>query len=47
MRYRQNPPVDCTLEEMEDGKMKVLFDEEQRAIAPGQVFVAYDGEICL
>jgi tRNA-specific 2-thiouridylase len=32
---------------MEDGKMKVLFDEEQRAIAPGQVFVAYDGEICL
>jgi tRNA U34 2-thiouridine synthase MnmA/TrmU len=27
--------------------MKVLFDEEQRAIAPGQVFVAYDGEICL
>jgi tRNA-specific 2-thiouridylase len=47
IRYRQNPPVDCTLEEIEDGKMKVTFDEAQRAVAPGQVFVAYDGEVCL
>ena len=47
IRYRQNPPVSCRLEEMGDGKIRVIFDEEQRAIAPGQVFVSYDGEICL
>jgi tRNA U34 2-thiouridine synthase MnmA/TrmU len=27
--------------------MEVTFAEEQRAVAPGQIFVAYDGEVCL
>jgi tRNA U34 2-thiouridine synthase MnmA/TrmU len=27
--------------------MHVTFDELQRAVAPGQIFVAYEGEICL
>jgi tRNA-specific 2-thiouridylase len=30
-----------------NNEMEVIFAEEQRAVAPGQVFVAYDGEICL
>jgi tRNA-specific 2-thiouridylase len=47
IRYRQNPPVPCTLEEGPEGTMKVTFDEAQRAIAPGQIFVAYQGELCL
>jgi len=47
IRYRQNPPVPCTLEWLESGEMKVVFETEQRAVAPGQVFVAYEGEVCL
>lgn len=47
IRYRQNPPVACTLERLENKKMKITFQEPQRAIASGQVFVAYDGEVCL
>ncbi|GHW02473.1 tRNA 2-thiouridine(34) synthase MnmA [candidate division SR1 bacterium] len=50
IRYRQNPPVPCTLSRDENevnGTMKVSFFEPQRAVAPGQIFVAYDGEICL
>lgn len=27
--------------------MEVTFKEEQRAVASGQVFVAYDGDECL
>jgi tRNA U34 2-thiouridine synthase MnmA/TrmU len=27
--------------------MQVTFETEQRAVAPGQVFVAYEGEECL
>lgn len=47
IRYRQNPPVACTLELREERIMEVIFDDPQRAVAPGQVFVAYDGEVCL
>lgn len=47
IRYRQNPPVVCRLTEIEEDKMKVDFEEPQWAVTPGQVFVAYDGEICL
>ena len=47
IRYRQNPPVPCTLEEKADWIMQVTFETEQRAVAPGQIFVAYDGEVCL
>ena len=47
IRYRQNPPVACRLTEFEEDKVKVDFEEPQWAVTPGQVFVAYDGEICL
>ena len=47
IRYRQIPAVKCSLEKMESGDMKVIFEKEQWAVAPGQVFVAYDWEECL
>jgi tRNA-specific 2-thiouridylase len=47
IRYRQNPPVPCRLKTLPDNAMKVVFDEAQRAVAPGQIFVAYQGEVCL
>ena len=47
IRYRQIPAVECSLEKMENGDMKVTFEKEQRAVAPGQVFVAYDWDECL
>ena len=47
IRYRQIPAVECSLQKMENGDMKVTFENEQRAVAPGQVFVAYDSDECL
>ena len=47
IRYRQIPAVECGLEKLENWDMKVIFEKEQRAVAPGQVFVAYDWEECL
>ena len=47
IRYRQIPAVGCSLEKMENGDMKVIFEKEQRAVAPGQVFVAYNSDECL
>lgn len=46
VRYRQ-PDQDCTVTRSEDGKLHVAFDLPQRAIAPRQSIVFYDGEICL
>lgn len=45
-RYRQ-PDQKCTLTHAEDGRVKVIFDEPQRAVTPGQSVVFYDGDICL
>lgn len=47
IRYRQIPAVPCQLQSLAGGEMKVLFQQPQRAVAPGQMFVAYQGEICL
>ena len=47
IRYRQIPAVECSLEKVENWDMKVIFEKEQRAVAPGQVFVAYDWDECL
>ena len=47
IRYRQIPAVECSLDKMENWDMKVTFEKEQRAVAPGQVFVAYDWDECL
>lgn len=47
IRYRQNPPVACEVFKKENTEISIRFSEPQRAVAPGQVFVLYDGEICL
>ena len=47
IRYRQNPPVSCTLLKKEKTEVLIRFSEAQRAVALGQVFVLYDGEVCL
>lgn len=45
-RYRQKDS-DVTVTLIEDGKVKVDFHENQRAITPGQAVVFYDGDVCL
>jgi len=46
VRYRQ-PDQSCTVEPIENGRVRVVFDEPQRAITPGQSVVFYDDEVCL
>jgi len=45
-RYRQID-LPCTLLVSEDGYARVLFDEPQSSVTPGQSAVFYDGEVCL
>ncbi|MBI5937282.1 MAG: tRNA 2-thiouridine(34) synthase MnmA [Betaproteobacteria bacterium] len=45
-RYRQQDAA-CTVEAMSDGHLKLVFDEPQWAVTPGQSVVLYDGEVCL
>jgi len=45
VRYRQEDQS-CTVE-VEGRILRVRFDQAQRAIAPGQSVVFYDGEVCL
>ncbi|GAA6129961.1 tRNA 2-thiouridine(34) synthase MnmA [Halopseudomonas sabulinigri] len=45
VRYRQ-PDQGCTLEATPDG-YRLVFDEPQRAVTPGQSVVLYQGDICL
>jgi tRNA-specific 2-thiouridylase len=44
-RYRQ-PDQDCEVTVLGQG-VKVVFDDAQRAVTPGQSVVFYDGDICL
>ncbi len=44
IRYR-NPEAPATVEPLEDGRLRVVFDEPQRAIAPGQMAVGYEGDL--
>lgn len=46
VRYRQQDQA-CTVQALPDGTLKVTFDEQQRAVAPGQFVVFYDGNRCL
>ena len=43
-RHKEQP---ATLYPMEDGRARLVFDEPQRAITPGQSAVLYDGDIVL
>ena len=47
IRYRQNPPVECHISKKDATHLNIHFNEPQRAVAPWQVFVLYDWEICL
>jgi tRNA-specific 2-thiouridylase len=46
VRYRQ-ADQDCEVQAGADGSLLVRFDEAQRAVAPGQYVVLYDGDRCL
>ena len=46
IRYRHTP-APATVQLIGDGRISVTFDEAQRAIAPGQSVVLYDGDLLL
>ncbi|WNJ94907.1 tRNA 2-thiouridine(34) synthase MnmA [Vibrio ruber] len=45
-RYRQ-ADIPCTIIPANNGKLKVIFDEPQIAVTPGQSAVFYLGDVCL
>ena len=45
-RYRQTD-VPCTIEPIDDESIKVIFDDPQIAVTPGQSAVFYLNEVCL
>lgn len=45
-RYRQ-PDQACHVEPLDDDRVKVVFDQPQRAITPGQSVVFYQDDVCL
>jgi len=45
-RYRQRDEP-CTVSEEGSGRVRVIFDEQQWAITPGQSVVFYDDDFCL
>jgi tRNA-specific 2-thiouridylase len=46
VRYRQSDQA-ARLDPRPDGSLRIVFDEPQRAVTPGQYAVAYEGERCL
>ena len=46
IRYRQ-PDQDCVVTSLSGSALDVQFDAAQKAIAPGQFVVFYDGDRCL
>lgn len=46
IRYRQNDQS-CIVSQLDDMKISIKFNKKQRAVAPGQYIVFYDGDICL
>lgn len=47
-KIRSNsPPVDATVNWVDDDQIEVRFDEPQKAVSPGQAVACYKGEQCL
>ena len=46
VRYRQADQP-CRVEPVDDGTARIVFDEPQRAVTPGQYVVLYDADRCL
>jgi tRNA-specific 2-thiouridylase len=46
LRYRQ-PDQPARIAVLADGRLQVCFERQQRAVAPGQSCVLYDGDRCL
>ncbi|MFH1688185.1 MAG: tRNA 2-thiouridine(34) synthase MnmA [bacterium] len=46
IRY-QHPPAPAQLQRLSDTSVRVIFDQAQRAITPGQSAVFYDGDLVL
>ncbi|QTH64088.1 tRNA 2-thiouridine(34) synthase MnmA [Psychrosphaera ytuae] len=46
-RYRQEDIPCSVVHDLENDTIRVLFDEPQRAVTPGQSAVFYDGDVCL
>ena len=46
IRYLHRP-APATVEWLGNGRVRVVFDEPQRAITPGQAVVFYDGDVVL
>ncbi|WP_018692652.1 tRNA 2-thiouridine(34) synthase MnmA [Algicola sagamiensis] len=45
-RYRQQD-IPCTVIPQQEDRVKVIFDDPQKAVTPGQSVVFYDGPVCL
>lgn len=45
-RYRQQD-IPCTIEPIDENNIKVIFDEPQVAVTPGQSAVFYSQDVCL
>jgi len=46
IRYRQDDQP-CVVTQHNPGTLRVVFDERQKAVAPGQFVVFYEGDLCL
>lgn len=48
LKYRyQQPLKNVSCEVLDEERVKVVFDTPQSGVAPGQIGVFYDGEVCL
>ena len=46
IRYRQQSQA-CTIDQDDNSQLRVVFNQSQRAITPGQSIVFYDYDVCL
>jgi tRNA-specific 2-thiouridylase len=46
IRYRQQDQA-VRIEQIDEHRMQLKFEQAQRAVTPGQSVVLYDGDVCL